>query len=84
MKEAEEWAEEYPEAVWREWAPETGVYMNKINCFNLHWEHDFYGVYYDKLLAVKRKSDPRESLYVMSGSMILTQGYFVEWIVSQL
>lgn len=27
LKEAEEWAEEYPEAVWREWAPETGVYM---------------------------------------------------------
>ena len=67
LKKAGEWAEEHPEAVWREWAPETGAYMNEANCFNSHWKHDFYGVYYDELLAVKRKYDPTESLYVISG-----------------
>lgn len=67
LKKAGEWAERHPEAVWRKWAPETEAYMNEANCFNSHWKRDFYGVYYDELLAVKRKYDPTESLYVISG-----------------
>lgn len=67
LKKAGQWAEEHPEAIWREWAPDTGAYMNEANCFNSHWKHDFYGVYYDNLLAVKRKYDPTERLYVISG-----------------
>lgn len=67
LKKAGQWAEVHPEAVWREWAPDTGAYMNEANCFNSHWKHDFYGVYYDELLDVKRKYDPTGSLYVISG-----------------
>ncbi|KAI1450607.1 hypothetical protein F5Y02DRAFT_413329 [Annulohypoxylon stygium] len=64
---AADWTEVNQEAVWREWAPETGAYMNEANPFDGQWQHDFYGTSYDKLLQVKRKYDPSESLYVLSG-----------------
>lgn len=55
------------ESVWRKWAPNTGSYMNEGNPFTSTWKHDFYGVNYDRLLDIKLKYDPGESLFVWSG-----------------
>lgn len=67
LARAATWAEDHTESAWRKWAPNTGSYMNEGNPFNSHWKHDFYGVHYERLLAVKRKYDPTESLYVLTG-----------------
>lgn len=67
LKKAGQWAEKNTEAIWRDWAPKTGAYMNEANCFNSQWKHDFYGKYYDRLLAIKKKYDPSESLYMING-----------------
>ncbi|KAL6889993.1 FAD-dependent monooxygenase [Trichoderma evansii] len=61
------WCDQNLESVWREWAPDTGAYMNEANPFNSQFQHDFYGSSYDQLLEVKRKYDPTESLFVLSG-----------------
>lgn len=58
---------ENKETIWREWAPDTGSYMNEGNCFNTDFKHDFYGTSYDRLLEIKRKYDPSESLFVLTG-----------------
>lgn len=55
------------EAVWRDWAPNTGSYMNEGNPFTTTWKHDFYGINYDRLLDLKLRYDPSESIYVISG-----------------
>ncbi|RSM17143.1 hypothetical protein CDV31_004036 [Fusarium ambrosium] len=52
------WAEENKEAVWREWAPDTGAYINEANPFARNFQQDFYGDNYDRLLRVKEKYDP--------------------------
>ncbi|KAM3477718.1 hypothetical protein MY5147_002568 [Beauveria neobassiana] len=61
------WLEEVKEGLWRRWAPTTGAYMNEANPYNTHWKRDYYGRNYDKLLQIKKKYDPTESLYVLSG-----------------
>ncbi|KAI7764123.1 hypothetical protein LZL87_006505 [Fusarium oxysporum] len=55
------------EKLWREWAPDTGAYMNEANPYNPCFKKDFYGAFYYRLLAVKEKYDPTESLWVLSG-----------------
>jgi FAD/FMN-containing dehydrogenase len=55
------------ESVWRKWAPDIGAYMNAANGFSRTWKHDFYGPKYDRLLEIKRKYDPTESLWAYSG-----------------
>lgn len=67
LQEAGEWMELNRESIWRSWAPETGAYMNEANPFNSNWKQDFYGVNYDRLLEIKRRYDPTESLYVLNG-----------------
>ena len=67
LAKAGQWAEVHIERAWRKWAPFTGAYMNEANPFNSEWKHDFYGIYYDKLLSIKRKYDPSESLFVLTG-----------------
>lgn len=62
-----EWVEEHKEKLWREWAPDMGAYMNEANPYNGDWRKDFYGSSLDRLLEIKRKYDPSESLYVLSG-----------------
>ncbi|KAI9934609.1 hypothetical protein ASPWEDRAFT_117209 [Aspergillus wentii DTO 134E9] len=64
---AAEWMEENKEAVWREWAPNTGAYLNEANPFDREWKKDFYGETYDRLLDIKLKYDPSESLFVLNG-----------------
>ncbi|GAQ12227.1 hypothetical protein ALT_9548 [Aspergillus lentulus] len=64
---AAKWHESTIEPVWRRWAPDTGSYMNEGNAFSGTWKKDFYGENYDRLLAIKRKYDPDESLFVWSG-----------------
>lgn len=61
------WIEKRKEALWREWAPNTGAYMNEANPYNSHFKQDFYGDNYEKLRDVKRRYDPTESLFVLSG-----------------
>ncbi|KAJ5272472.1 FAD-binding type 2 [Penicillium angulare] len=67
LKSGADWYEAHREPVWREWAPNTGAYMNEGNPFSTTWKHDFYGENYDRLLEIKRKYDPSESLYTWSG-----------------
>ncbi|KAF6828789.1 isoamyl alcohol [Colletotrichum plurivorum] len=67
LASAAKWLEEVKEPIWREWAPGSGSYMNEANAFNSHFKEDFYGESYDRLLEVKRKYDPTESLFVLSG-----------------
>ncbi|EFY91870.1 isoamyl alcohol oxidase, putative [Metarhizium acridum CQMa 102] len=55
------------EKLWREWAPNTGAYMNEGNPFTPYFKKDFYGASYDRLLEIKKKYDPTESLFVLSG-----------------
>lgn len=61
------WYETVKEPVWRNWAPNSGAYMNEGNPFSSTWKRDFYGDNYDRLLDVKHKYDPTESLFVWSG-----------------
>jgi hypothetical protein len=61
------WYEDFKEPVWRNWASNTGSYMNEGNPFSSRWKDDFYGENYEKLLGIKRKYEPSESLFVWSG-----------------
>ncbi|KAJ8133250.1 hypothetical protein O1611_g377 [Lasiodiplodia mahajangana] len=67
LHQAAEWLETSKEAVFREWAPETGAYMNEANPFNSEWKHDFYGASYERLVRIKRQFDPTYTLSVWSG-----------------
>ncbi|KAI0459497.1 FAD-binding domain-containing protein [Xylaria acuta] len=67
LDETAQWVEVNQETVWRQWAPETGAYMNEANPFNSQWKHDFYGTNYDSLVQIKRKYDPTYTLSVLSG-----------------
>lgn len=67
LKSGAEYYETVKEPVWRKWAPNTGAYMNEGNPFSTTWKRDFYGDNYNKLLAIKRKYDPSESLFIWSG-----------------
>jgi FAD/FMN-containing dehydrogenase len=67
LSNAAEWIEDNKESLWREWAPDSGSYMNEGNPYNTQFKHDFYGSNYDRLVEVKRKYDPSESLFVLSG-----------------
>lgn len=67
LKRGAEWYEAHIEPVWREWAPNTGAYMNEGNPFSTTWKRDFYGDNYNQLLQIKRKYDPTESLFTWGG-----------------
>ncbi|KAN0096761.1 FAD binding domain protein [Hyaloscypha variabilis] len=67
LDSAAKWLEGVPEPVWREWAPEMGSYMNEGNPFNTEFKHDYYGKNYDRLVDIKLKYDPTESLFVLTG-----------------
>lgn len=67
LEDAAVFYEERTEKMWREWNPEGGAYMNEANAFNAEFKHDFYGGNYQRLLDIKKKFDPQESLYVLSG-----------------
>ncbi|OTA54456.1 FAD-binding domain-containing protein [Hypoxylon sp. EC38] len=67
LRKAAEWAETNKENVWREWAPETGAYMNEANPFDGQWQYDFYGSSYDRLVQIKRRYDPTYTLFVLGG-----------------
>ena len=67
LASAAAWTEENKEAVWREWAPGTGSYINEANPFNGNFQQDFYGSNYDRLLQIKEKYDPSASMFVLSG-----------------
>lgn len=67
LKDTSQRLEKGIESLWREWAPETGAYMNEGNPFNSDFKKDFYGSYYQQLLKVKNKYDPTNSFWVLSG-----------------
>jgi hypothetical protein len=67
LSNAAEWIEDNKESLWREWAPDSGSYMNEGNPYNTQFRHDFYGSNYERLVEVKHKYDPTESLFVLSG-----------------
>ena len=67
LSAAAEWAEGNKEAVWREWAPDAGAYINEVNSFTRDFQRVFYGDSYDRLIKIKEKYDPTTSLYVLSG-----------------
>lgn len=41
--------------------------MNAANGFSRSWKRDFYGENYERLLKIKRKYDPTDSLWIYSG-----------------
>ncbi|KAG6364655.1 hypothetical protein INS49_006258 [Diaporthe citri] len=59
--------EEVKEPMWREWSPGSGAYLNEGNPYTSDFQKTFYGDNYDKLLAIKKKYDPTETLYILSG-----------------
>lgn len=67
LSSAAEWLEGSKEKLWREWAPDSGSYMNEGNPYTSEFKHDFYGSNYERLVEVKQKYDPTESLFVLSG-----------------
>lgn len=67
LADAAAWVEDSKETLWREWAPDSGAYMNEANPYNSQFKHDFYGSNYERLMQVKRKYDPTESLFVLAG-----------------
>ena len=67
LVKAATWTEEHKERVWRDWAPDSGSYINEANPFNTNFKYDFYGGHYDRLLEIKERYDPSYSLHVQSG-----------------
>lgn len=67
LQAASEWFEEVKEPMWREWSPDSGAYMNEGNPYTSDFQKTFYGENYEKLLAIKKKYDPTETLYILSG-----------------
>lgn len=67
LQEAAEWLEEVKEPMWREWSPDSGAYLNEGNPYTSEFQKAFYGENYEKLLAIKKKHDPTETLYILSG-----------------
>ncbi|CEJ54888.1 hypothetical protein PMG11_01176 [Penicillium brasilianum] len=67
LAEQVNWVENNKEPVWRNWAPESGSYMNEGNVFSSTWKQDFYGANYERLLDIKHKFDPTGSLFVWGG-----------------
>ncbi|KAL4972288.1 hypothetical protein BDW66DRAFT_154851 [Aspergillus desertorum] len=72
LKNEVDWYEKHIEPVWREWTGVNGgSYANQGNVFSSTWKEDFYGPrnseIYERLLKIKRKYDPRESLFVWGG-----------------
>ncbi|CAN9481857.1 unnamed protein product [Alternaria alternata] len=62
-----DWHAKVKEPMWEKWAPGSGAYMNEANPFMPTFQQAFYGSNYEALREVKRKYDPSESLYVLSG-----------------
>lgn len=46
-------------AILRAATPGAGSYLNETDYFEPDWQHAFWGDHYDRLLAIKRKYDPR-------------------------
>lgn len=67
LQAAAEWFEEVKEPMWREWSPNSGAYLNEGNPYTSDFQKAFYGDNYEKLLAIKKKYDPTETLYILSG-----------------
>ncbi|KAF9691487.1 hypothetical protein EKO04_010454 [Ascochyta lentis] len=67
LDSAAKWYEETREPMWREWAPESGAYMNEANPFNRNFAKDYYGEGYKRLRSIKAKYDPNDSLFVLAG-----------------
>ena len=47
--------------------PGGGTYMNEADYFEPDWQQSFYGVHYDRLLAIKRRYDPTNLFKVHHG-----------------
>ena len=67
LQAAAEWFEEVKEPMWREWSPDSGAYLNEGNPYTSDFQKVFYGANYEKLMAIKKKYDPTETLYILSG-----------------
>lgn len=67
LQAAAEWFEEVKEPLWREWSPDSGAYLNEANPYTSDFQKAFYGDNYEKLLTIKKKYDPTETLYILSG-----------------
>ncbi|MBT5413688.1 MAG: FAD-binding protein [Rhodospirillaceae bacterium] len=54
-------------AILRTATPGGGTYMNEADYFEPDWQQSFYGVHYDRLLAIKRRYDPTNLFKVHHG-----------------
>ncbi|KAH7408846.1 hypothetical protein BKA64DRAFT_570586, partial [Cadophora sp. MPI-SDFR-AT-0126] len=50
-----------------EWAPEMGSYMNKGNPYNVNFKKAYYDDSCNRLFEIKKKYDPTNSLFVLTG-----------------
>ena len=46
--------------------PGGGAYMNEADFRQRDWQSSFYGVNYEKLLAIKNKYDPEHIFYALT------------------
>lgn len=67
LSSAAEWVNKHTEAVWQDWAPDMGSYMNEANPYNTAFKADYYGGSYERLVQIKTKYDPTGSLFVLTG-----------------
>ncbi|THV45540.1 hypothetical protein BGAL_0476g00030 [Botrytis galanthina] len=75
LAQAAEWMQQNKEALWREWAPDMGAYINEGNPYNTEWKHDFFGTSYERLAGIKTKYDPTGSLYILAGATGMRYGF---------
>ncbi|KAK5652427.1 hypothetical protein OQA88_10470 [Cercophora sp. LCS_1] len=70
---------------WREVSPGAGSYMSEGDINEPNFQQSFYGEYYPRLLAIKKKYDPRGLFYAPTavGSEEWTVQGQVPWIPTQ-
>lgn len=51
------------EDIFRALTPGGGSYINEATWNNVNWKTDYYGVNYDRLLSIKNKYDPNNTLW---------------------
>ncbi|KAF5872124.1 putative fad binding domain protein [Botrytis fragariae] len=52
---------------WKAVTPGTGAYLGECDIEEVDWQHNFYGVNYDRLLSIKDATDPWSLFWTKTG-----------------
>lgn len=52
---------------WKAVTPGTGAYLGECDIEEVNWQHNFYGVNYDRLLSIKHATDPWSLFWTKTG-----------------